>query len=1013
MSYEDTNEPLDLDLIRARLQDTDAGRRIWRSLEEVADTEEFKRSVDSEFPSEWTPTLSRRELFKLMSASLALAGATACTGVKQPPEKIVPYVIPPEEAVPGEPLYFATAMPMGWGSTGLVVKSNMGRPTKVEGNPQHPSSLGGCDIFSQASVLTLWEPNRSQVVVHDGNVSSWGAFYDAANALRAELPGKSGAGLRILTETVTSPTLAGQMKDLLTEFPKMKWVQYDPVNRDAIAAGTELAFGANLNVVYQFDKADVILSLDSDFLSSTPGSLAYARQFARRRRPYEGLPMNRLYVAEGTPSVTGTMADHRLRVRSADVELIAEALVVELGIWPGPGPVPGLTPESERWVRALAKDLKAHHGFSLVVAGDWQPPVVHALAHAMNQALGSQGSTVIYTDPVEAEPGNQTQSLRELVGEMRAGQVDALVIIGGNPVYNTPADLHFKDALNKVRTRVRLGLYQDETSFLSHWHLPQAHYLEAWSDTRAHDGTCSIIQPLIAPLYGGRSAHDLIAILRGRPLATGYEMVRSYWYERHKSGDFEAWWRKSLHDGVIAGTALPAKKVSLKTGFATPPPRPSQGLEIVFRPDPAIWDGRWSNNGWLQELPKNITKLTWDAAVLLSPATAQQLRVSTDDVVELRYRGGSVKGPIWILPGHADGSVTVHFGYGRTYESRLAEDRGYDGYALRASDSPWFGYGLEVRNTGKRFGLVARQQEFGMNNRSLVRIGTLDEFQKHPRFAQEMEPEEPPADLTIYPGYDYSKGYAWGMAIDLNTCIGCNACVVACQAENNIPVVGKDQVRRGRSMHWIRVDTYFEGALDDPRIYHEPVPCMHCENAPCELVCPVGATTHSSEGLNQMVYNRCVGTRYCSNNCPYKVRRFNFLQYADWNTASLKGQRNPEVTVRSRGVMEKCTYCIQRIERAKIRAEKQDRKVREGEIVTACQQACPTEAIIFGDLNDRASRVAKLKAQPLNYGLLTDLNTRPRTTYLARVRNPNPELVGQVHDLPRAGRGPAPLGGKP
>jgi len=612
----------------------------------------------------------------------------------------------------------------------------------------------------------------------------------------------------------------------------------------------------------------------------------------------------------------------------------------------------------------------------------------------MNQLLDNAGKTVAYTGPIESNPVDRAPSLRELATEMRAGQVDLLVIIDGNPVYNAPADFQFADALSHVKARVRLGLFYDETSRLCQWHLPAAHYFEAWSDTRAHDGTASIVQPLIAPLYGGKSAHELIAILAGNPLATGHQLVRGYWLTQHKSDDFDAFWRKSLHDGVIAGTALAPRSPALKAGLRFPAARQpeSQGLELVFRPDPTVWDGRFSNNAWLQELPKPITKLTWDNAAFVSPTTAQKLGAGNGDVVELAYRGATVRAPVWIVPGHADGSVTVTLGYGRTSGGRNAAGKGFNAYLLRTSEEPWCGDGLDVRMTGEKYTLVTQQHQFSMEGRNLVRAGTLDQFQKDPAFARKMEPAEPPPALTLYPGYDYSKGYAWGMSIDLNTCIGCNACVVACQAENNIAVVGKDQVRRGRSMHWIRVDSYFEGGLDDPKMLHQPVPCMHCENAPCELVCPVGATTHSDEGLNQMVYNRCVGTRYCSNNCPYKVRRFNFLAFTDWDTPSLKGQRNPEVTVRSRGVMEKCTYCIQRIEGAKIQAEKEDRVVRDGEIVTACQQACPSQAIVFGNINDPQSRIAALKAAPLNYGLLTDLNTRPRTTYLARVTNPNPEL---------------------
>ena len=610
---------------------------------------------------------------------------------------------------------------------------------------------------------------------------------------------------------------------------------------------------------------------------------------------------------------------------------------------------------------AVVRDLAKKRGSSLVVAGEQQPPAVHALAHDINHQLGNEGRTVVYTDPVEANPVDQFQSLRELVTDMLAGSVDALLILGANPVFTAPPDIPFAESLSKVKLRAQLSLYEDETTPLCHWHVPEAHYLETWGDGRSYDGTVTMQQPLIAPLYDGKSAQEVLAALLGTSGLSGHDVVHDYWKKQSKSQNFEQFWQTALHDGLIAGSALPPKRVTLrKVLMALDQKQPAQGLEIVFRPDPTIWDGRFANNGWLQELPKPLTKLTWDNAVLMSPATSARLGLSNGDVAELHYRGASVRGPVWIMPGHADNSATVHLGYGRTNSGRVGRGAGFNAYALRTSDEPWFGAGLEIRKTGERYPLSSTQHHFSMENRGLVRTGSIQEFERDPGFAQEAE--APPApDFTLYPGFPYER-YAWGMTIDLNACIGCGACMVACQAENNIAVVGKAEVARGREMHWIRVDRYFEGNPDEPAIYHQPVPCMHCENAPCELVCPVGATTHSDEGLNQMVYNRCVGTRYCSNNCPYKVRRFNFFEFSDWNTPSLKGLRNPDVTVRSRGVMEKCTYCVQRINHAKIRAEEEDRKLRDGEIVTACQAVCPAEAIVFGDINDPGSKVARLKA---------------------------------------------------
>jgi MoCo/4Fe-4S cofactor protein with predicted Tat translocation signal len=1013
---------LDLAAIRQRLAAA-RGKEYWRSLEELADTEEFRELLQREFPrqaSEWRDEIGRRRFLQLMSASLALAGLTACT--RQPTEQIVPYVHPPEAIVPGRPLFFTTAMPIGGIADGLLVESHEGRPTKIEGNPDHPSSLGATSVFAQASVLTLYDPDRAQTITNFGDIRSWGAFLgELQSALDSQRAGKQagGAGLRILTETVSSPTLADQIKTLLTEFPAAKWIQYEPVNRDNVRTGALMAFGEDVNPIYHFDQADVILSLDADFLSCGPGNLRYVREFAAKRRLQEGRnEMNRLYVAESTLTNTGAAADHRLPLVPSEVESFARAVAAELGIQ-------GVTAEMNRpyakWVAALARDLKQHRSHSLIIPGDNQAPIVHALAHAMNHSLGNIGTTVTFITPVEAESIDQTARLRELAQEMEAGQVDTLFIIAGNPVYNAPADLKFAERMNKVRLRIHLGLYHDETSELCHWHIPETHYLESWSDARAYDGTISIIQPLIAPLYQGRSAHELLAAFGKQPDKSGYEIVRGYWEKAGSAGQiqgqnrasgFEQWWRQVLKTGTIPNSSFPAKTVSLKTNWAEagslsrPGPRqtaPGSQLEIIFRPDPYIYDGRFANNGWLQELPQPITKLTWDNAALISPATAQRLGIVYEissrggehgqlfaDVVELQYQGRSLRMPTWIMPGHADDCVTVNLGYGRTRAGQTGTGAGFNAYAIRTSAAPWFDSGLNLRKTGEQFPLATTQLHYNMEGRALARSATVDEYRKDPNFAHEKAPA-PAEEHTLYQKFEY-PGYAWGMTIDLNSCVGCNACVVACQAENNIPIVGKTEVMHGREMHWLRIDRYHQGSPENPRTFFLPVPCMQCEKAPCEVVCPVGATLHSSEGLNDMVYNRCVGTRYCSNNCPYKVRRFNFFLFQDWNTPSLKLLRNPDVTVRSRGVMEKCTYCVQRINAARVQAEKEERPIRDGEIATACQGACPAEAITFGDINDKNSRVAKLKEEPRNYGLLAELNTRPRTTYLASVRNPNPEI---------------------
>jgi MoCo/4Fe-4S cofactor protein with predicted Tat translocation signal len=988
------DKTFDLASIRARLAQT-RGRQYWQSLEELADTPSFREFVHREFPaqaSEWLDPVGRRGFLKLMGASLALAGATACT--RQPDELIIPYVRQPEEIVPGRPLFFATAMSLGGVATGLLATSHMGRPTKLEGNPDHPSSLGATDLFHQGTILTMYDPDRSRGITYLGELRSWTAFAASMQSIRGEVAGLKGAGLRFLTETVNSPTLAAQIEGVLTVLPQAKWHQYEPVARDHVFQGGQLAFGAPVDVRYALDQAQVIVALDADlFGPGVSGNVRYARDFASGRRVRQArAEMNRLYVAEPTPTSTGAIADHRLPLRASQVDAVARAMLA--GVQAG-GAAPSLgSPGLDEFVRAAVADLAAARGKGVVAAGDRQPAVVHAVVHAINHALGNIGTTVVVTDPVAANPAPHIESMQSLVNDINAGQVRLLVILGGNPVFTAPADLKFADALGKVATRVHVGLFDDETSFLCHWHVNGTHFLEEWSDARGHDGTVSVVQPLIAPLYKGRSFHDVVAVFTERPDRTGYDLVREFWQKSPQASgqDFEKFWRKSVHDGVIPGTALPPRALGApQVPAATATQAPGRGFEVAFAADPTIHDGRFANNGWLQELPKPLTKLTWDNAVLLSPSTAQRLNVANGDFVEVALQGRKITGPVWVQPGHVADAVTVYFGYGRTRAGRVGNQQGYDGYALRTTASPSFAGGADVRATGETMLLASTQGHHSMEDRALVRSGPIEEFRHDPTFPQHMA-EQPSPDTTMYPPYKYA-GYSWGMAIDQTVCTGCSACVVACVAENNIPVIGKEQVLRGREMQWIRIDRYFEGDPGAPAIHHQPVLCQHCENAPCEVVCPVAATVHSSEGLNDMVYNRCVGTRYCSHNCPYKVRRFNFLLYQDWNTPSFKLQRNPDVTVRSRGVMEKCTYCVQRINHARQDAKVDGRRITDGDVRTACQQACPTDAIVFGDINDPASRVSQLKKEPHNYALLGGLNTKPRTTYLASIKNPNPALA--------------------
>jgi MoCo/4Fe-4S cofactor protein with predicted Tat translocation signal len=1021
-----------------------SGRTYWRSLEELADSPVFEEFVRREFPQqaeEWNDPVERRTFLKLMGASLALAGLSGC--VIQPPEKIVPYARQPEEEVPGKGLYFATAFSLGGIATPLLARSNEGRPTKLEGNPDHPNNRNSdpndrgssaTDIFSQASILTLYDPDRSQTPLYRGEHRPWTTFVaEIRGLIERENDGvraKKGAGLRFLTDTITSPTLAAQLKQILTDFPESKWHQYEPANRDNARAGAIMAFGQPVNTIYDFSKADRILSLGSDFLACLPGSLRYARDFAAKRRINgEKSEMNRLYVVESTPTTTGASADHRFSIRPSAVPGMTAAFEMVLRERNLIGP---------QWINGTAHDLEQHGGASIIIVGDEQPPIVHARAHAMNAALGNVGKTVFYTDPVEANSVDQTQSLRELVSDIDAGKIETLIIVGGNPAYNTPVDLRLDlNRLNNVKLRAHLSLYNNETSELCHWHIPATHYLESWGDTRSYDGTVTIVQPLIAPLYEGKTAHEMLALFSDNYDRKPYDIVRDYWRSRDRErlfdeaklqdlgqlgkavDDFESWWRRCLHDGFIPKSELPETTVSLKSDWASAlnssnplPPTPNS-LEVVFRTDPTIYDGRFANNGWLQELPKPLTKLTWDNVALISPNTAKKIGVTPQnyekdkkgreayvDQIELKLGGRTISKalPAWVMPGQPDDVITIHLGYGRMRAGRVGSAQGFNTYEIRTSDAPWTAFGAEAKKASGQYQLATVQVHFSMEGRDLLRESSLAEYLKdreHLREEAEKEKKEL-RELSLYPDYDYKNqgnGYAWGMSIDLNSCVGCNACMIACQSENNIPIVGKEQVVRSRSMHWIRVDAYFKGPAEKPDgPFFQPVPCMHCENAPCEPVCPVHATVHSTEGLNDMVYNRCVGTRYCSNNCPYKVRRFNFLLYQDWETPTYQLMRNPDVSVRSRGVMEKCTYCVQRIQAAKIQSELEGRSVRDGEIVTACQSVCPTEAIVFGNINDPNSRVSKLKALERDYSLLGELNTRPRTTYLSALRNPNPEI---------------------
>jgi Fe-S-cluster-containing dehydrogenase component/anaerobic selenocysteine-containing dehydrogenase len=930
---------------------------------------------------------SRRRILELMGASIALATGAGCT--RQPTEFYMPYVEPPENVVPGRPKYYATANVVNGIAQGVIVESHLGRPTKVEGNPAHPASLGATSVLSQACVLDLYDPFRAKEIVNKGQPNSWDAFILEFERALTPIRSANGKGLAILTETIVSPSLGSQMGKVLAQFPEARWYQYDPAGMHSGRRGSLLAFGRYVHTYYRMDQAEVIVSLDSDFLTTGPGSTRYARDYAFGRRVREpGAKMNRLYVVESTMTSTGGKADHRAPLRYAEIGRFAAELASAIGAAGGAaGPQ-----EYAAWIGPVARDLQSHRGRSVIIPGENQTPEVHALCHVMNAALGNVGNTVIHTEPLEVRPEDQVASLEQLVRNMQAGNVRMLLVLGGNPVYNAPANIPFADALSKVPLCIQAGLYPNETARRMHWHIPETHFLETWSDARAYDGTVTILQPLILPLYLSHSHLEILDLFLQPTNWTSQRIVRTYWQNSVKAPDFEQWWRTSVGRGLVEGSALPPITPGIRAIDTAPllrQPAPS-GLDLVFRTDPFIYDGRYASNAWLQELPRHITKLTWDNAVYVSPATARRLNLQNQQVVELKLSRRSVKGSVWISPGEADDSITVHLGYGRENAGVVGNGAGFNAYLIRTSDALWYANGVEVHPTGDSYPLATAQMHKDLEGRDLLISKPVEVYRKNPNFVQEIHPG-PKDDETLYPKWKYT-GYSWGMAIDLTACVNCSACVIACQAENNIPVVGKEQQLFNREMHWLRVDIYYSGDREHPSALYQPVPCMQCEDAPCEVVCPVQATLHSSDALNDMIYNRCVGTRFCSNNCPYKVRRFNFLLYADWYTESLKFQRNPDVTVRSRGVMEKCTYCVQRIREAEIRSQNEDRYIRDGEIQTACQQVCPTQAIIFGDMNNPSTRVSRLKKQQLNYAMLAELNTRPHTTYLAELRNPNPGL---------------------
>lgn len=985
---------IDLEALRKKL-DGQSGKHYWRSLDELAETDEFRTFVQNEFGVEGiSDNLGRRKFMHLMGASFALAGVGACT--RQPDEKLIPFVRSPENTIPGKPKHFATAMQVDGGAIGVLAESHMGRPTKLDGNPDHPYSLGASDSSIQAAVLDLYDPDRSKTTNFRGRNSTFAKFAVKLREVLAAQAGNGGSAVRILLPTVYSPTAHRLLGQVLEKYPNLKVHSYDPAFLTSAKRGSQLALGRVVEVHADLSKAKTIVSLDADFMSRGTDKLRNVRAYSAGRAVDETKgEMSRFYMVEATTSLTGANADHRLRVKTSEVQDIAWAIANELGL---SGRVPKLSSAKQQWVKELAKELKSNAGKSLILVGDEQPAEVHALAHHMNAILDNVGASVWYTESTE-QAMSVGGDLKSLVDAMHSGEVSALFLLGVNPIYDAPHDLRFAEGLAKVLHRFHLGTHQDETSRLCDWHIPQTHFLEEWGDLRAKSGVASIVQPLIAPLYKGKSIVELLAMIAGIGAAKSVDLVRETW-ATHFETSGAGGWRAALHSGLIAGTENPHLKLSVNEQWFSalePMDRMAQSsadsIELNFRPDPLIGTGQSANNGWLQEQPKPLTKLTWDNALFVSPLLSQELGLKNEDLVAVKAGDVSLEVPVWIVPGHADKSCTLHLGGGRTYGGNVSKDVGVNPNLLRSLANVHLINDIQITKTGRTYALACVQMHHSMEGRDLVREGTREEYLGNSKLF--VRGHDKLNKLSIYPDHKY-EGYAWGMNIDLNACIGCNACSISCQAENNIAIVGKEEVRKGREMSWLRVDHYYSGSIDNPKTSHQPVACVHCENAPCEVVCPATATVHSSEGLNDMVYNRCIGTRYCANNCPYKVRRFNFFLYSDFETESLKLMRNPDVTVRSRGVMEKCTYCVQSINQARITAKKENRSIRDGDIVTACQSACAANAITFGDINDKKSVVSKAKESPRRYELLGELGLRPRTTYTGKIRNPNPSLTEEV-----------------
>lgn len=991
------------------------GKTYWRSLQELADTDEFRSQLENEFPNGIDAPidgLTRRRFLQIMSASIAL---TTLAGCRWPTEKILPFAERPEGMTPGTPLKFATTMELGPVAQGVVATSYDGRPIKVDGNPDFHLSDGAASAFAQASVLDVYDPGRSTSVKKRGTLgrkdADWETFQTFA---KSHFKGNM-QGVAILTEVTTSPAHWGLVgKALQAGAAGYFW---EPVCRVNEVMGARQAFGSPAKSLLDLTQAQIIVDFEANLLQDHPTALRNNKQFAEGRDPKSG-HMNRLYVYENTFTTTGGMADHRFPTASSEIGAAVWALAAELVLGEGL-PLPagaGLNrTDLNKWrghaagsaqVAALAKDLMDHRGRGLLLAGMGQSADVHHLVHVLNTALGNVGRGIGYL-PVEMPP---LGDLKTLVADLNSGQVSTLLILGGNPVYDAPVDLEFAAALKKAGTQIHVSHTDDATSAQCTWHIPRAHYLESWGDARAWDNTLMSVQPLIEPLFGGKTLTEVLSAVLDETPRTSYQIVRDSFNDGRPApiddAGFEKRWDTFIHAGFLKDSGQTQGQRLTLAGSPVQAPSHSRDLaadhlEVSFTHDQSVFDGRYANNAWLQEMPDFMTKLTWDNAALISPVAARELGVAQGEMINLTHGDHTLALPVYIMPGQAKYSVSVSLGYGRDDAGEIARGAGFNANLLRTWETRDVALGAQIVGTGTAYKLATTQDHHAIDASgaaaiqdrvpSLVRQGTLEDYKHHPDFVDHMGIHHPPLK-SLWKEYEYT-GYKWGMAVDLNACNGCNACVVGCQAENNVAVVGKDEVARGREMSWIRMDRYFLGDMDDPTVSQQPVGCVQCELAPCEQVCPVAATMHTDEGLNAMVYNRCVGTRYCSNNCPYKVRRFNWFNNFEDLTETQRLVLNPDVTVRARGVMEKCSYCSQRIEAARVQARVEGRGIEDGDILPACAETCPTNAITFGDLNDPNSRVSKLREDHRSYDLLEYLNIKPRTFYMARIRNPNPAIL--------------------